>query len=130
MKPDFIDMDVKTSPSNYGRLLGKEDSLDPAVVRNIAYSVETSLGKIKDSGIPHRFRITAVPGIVDENDIEIIAGLIGPGESCLISGFSPTATLDPAWREVVLYPDTTLDSFAAILKTAGTEVEVRYNHSR
>ncbi|MBN2051333.1 MAG: anaerobic ribonucleoside-triphosphate reductase activating protein [Spirochaetales bacterium] len=125
---DFIDMDIKTSPENYGRLIPEMEKEYPGSSEKLGKAVQESLAWIKTSGLPHRFRITAAPGIVDEKDVEEITRLLGPGEEVLVSGFSPSVTLDPSWQRVQPFPDTILDAFAEILRRGNITVKVRYNH--
>jgi len=126
---DFIDMDIKTRPVHYHRLMGHTTAPFSPEAERVAEAVQSSIERLKKSDIPHRFRITAVPGIVDEEDIIALADIIGTGETCLLSGFNPGITLDPTWEKVSPYPDTTLDTFAAVLRSGGISVEIRYNHS-
>lgn len=128
VRADFIDMDVKTAPSHYGRLMGR-DGADTMKVAGVSTAIETSVAWIRQSNIPHRFRVTAAPGIVDREDIYALADLLGPGEHCLISGFSPSVTLDPSWKDVEPYTDEALDEFAAGLREKGLTVDLRYNHT-
>jgi pyruvate formate lyase activating enzyme len=62
IKPDFIAMDIKTSPGKYG-LLTKDD---------VGLKIVESIMRIRCSGIPHIFRTVMDSGIVDDNDINFI----------------------------------------------------------
>lgn len=88
LRPDFIAMDVKTSPQKY-RLLGTEDG------ERIRQSIEL----IKTSGIPHQFRTTVVPGITDETDLDVIAELTA-GSPWVLHNFRNNRCLDPAFEHI------------------------------
>ena len=93
LRPDFIAMDVKTSPQKY-RLLGTEDG------ERIRQSIEI----IKTSGIPHQFRTTVVPGITETDDLDTIAGLTA-GSPWVLHNFRNGNVLDPAYRNRLPLPD-------------------------
>ena len=57
---DYIAMDIKTSEKKYSDLTKTKVNTG---------NIKKSADIIKKSGIKHEFRITAVPGIVNENDI-------------------------------------------------------------
>ncbi|KAF6808276.1 hypothetical protein CMUS01_13933 [Colletotrichum musicola] len=57
---DFVAMDIKARPENYKRVARK--AVDPALL-------ESSIGLIKESGVPHQFWTTVVPDLVDIEDI-------------------------------------------------------------
>ena len=88
LRPDFIAMDVKTSPQKY-RLLGTEDG------ERIRQSIEL----IKTSGIPHQFRTTLVPGITDETDLDVIAELTA-GSPWVLHNLRNSRCLDPAFEHI------------------------------
>lgn len=67
---DYIAMDIKGDPEHYYKIAGTSESSVPEKIRR---SVEI----IKNSGIPHQFRITIVPGIVDVEDVVAARKLAG-----------------------------------------------------
>lgn len=75
---DYVAMDIKSSPEGYALATGS--GIDPAV---FAESVEI----IKNSGVAHEFRTTAVKGIHSLSDFEAIGRWIGAGEPYFIQGF-------------------------------------------
>ena len=88
VRPDFIAMDIKTSPQKYGRL-GYE--CGDAVLKSIEW--------IRTSGIPHQFRTTVVPGITDETDLDVIAELTA-GSPWVLHNFRNNRCLDPAFEHI------------------------------
>lgn len=65
---DYVAMDIKSSPENYSLATGNDMDFDV---------FGESIKVIKDSGIPHEFRTTAVKGIHNTEDFEKIGRLIG-----------------------------------------------------
>ncbi|KAK7414987.1 hypothetical protein QQX98_006220 [Neonectria punicea] len=57
---DFVAMDIKCALENYKKVTGKKVS--PKVL-------ESSITLIKESGVPHEFRTTVVPELVDVEDL-------------------------------------------------------------
>lgn len=94
VRPDFIAMDIKTSPQKYGRL-GYE--CGDAVLKSIEW--------IRTSGIPHQFRTTVVPGITETDDLDTIAALTA-GSPWVLHNFRNGNVLDPAYRNRLPLPDT------------------------
>jgi len=66
---DYVAMDIKNTFEKYPVTAGL-NFVDTA-------RIERSIRIIKESGIPHHFRTTAVPGIVDPVEIREMAGMIG-----------------------------------------------------
>ena len=88
LRPDFIAMDVKTSPHKY-RLLGTADG----------GRIRQSIEQIKASGIPHQFRTTVVPGITEEADLDAIAELTA-GSPWVLHNFRNNRCLAPAFEHI------------------------------
>lgn len=65
----FIAMDIKNIFEKYALTAGL-DSIDTG-------NIKGSIDLIAGSGIPHRFRTTLVPGLVDRQDMEAMAKEIG-----------------------------------------------------
>ena len=75
---DYIAMDVKSSPEGYNKATGSDIDFE-----NFRKSMEI----IKQSGIEHEFRTTAVKGIHEIEDFVAIANLVGKGEKYFIQKF-------------------------------------------
>ena len=69
---DFIAMDVKAPRHKYAAISGEEDSWE---------RVSISMRLIASSGIPHLFRTTVVPGLLDEQDLKEISASIPEGSA-------------------------------------------------
>jgi pyruvate formate lyase activating enzyme len=66
---DYVAMDIKNTYEKYPVTAGL-NFVDTA-------RIERSIRIIRDSGIPHHFRTTVVPGIVDPDEISSMAKMIG-----------------------------------------------------
>ena len=119
-KVDHIAMDIKTIPENYPFLTPP----DPGSA-TLARRVRESIKWIKESGIPHHFRTTAVPGIVGDREWKGIMDLLEGEKVFHLSGFRPVNTLDPAFCRVPPYPRTTLESWARELEEKGINCTLR-----
>ena len=93
---DYVAMDVKAPPIKYPLLAGQAD-LDVA-------RIERSVDLLRGSGLPHEFRTTVVPGLLDEADVEEIARWIAGAERYVLQQFRPRRTLDPALETAIPYP--------------------------
>lgn len=120
IKPDYIAMDIKTSPEKYGLLLPGEEGAGKILQEKIISSVEI----IKASGISHEFRTTVVPGIVDEDDIRKICTLVKGTELYVLAGYVPGNTLDKGFAEHP-YPLSRLEAMAEIVRDAGIPLKLR-----
>lgn len=93
----FIAMDIKGDPENYGKIAGLSDIGD---IRegSCAINVRCSAWLIKHSWIPHQFRITVVPGLVDVEDISAAREL---ADGVIVKNmFKPGQTArDPEYRD-------------------------------
>ncbi len=81
---DYIAMDIKTSPENYFRAIGKEISFD---------AFEKSVQVIRSSGIGYEFRTTVVKGIHTKEDFEGIGRFLKKEEKYFLQGFVDSGNL-------------------------------------
>ncbi len=117
LKPDFIAMDIKTSPEKYPMLSPVQDESLPDKIRQ---SVEI----IKKSGIEHEFRTTVAPGIVDKKDIQEICKLLPGAQYYVLAGYVPGHTLDPDFTQDT-YTKRQLEEMADIVRAAGIPLKLR-----
>ena len=80
---DYVAMDVKSSPEGYPRAIGCDIDSSPFA---------ESIRLLKESGIPHEFRTTAVKGIHTAEDFSKISEWIGD-EPYFIQGFVDSGNL-------------------------------------
>ncbi len=100
---DFVAMDVKASAEGYARATGRLVDLG---------RLNRSIRAIIDSGLPHEFRCTVVPGLVELPDLLHIAAWIDGAARLTLQQYNPAETLDPALQEVPALPDETLHAWA------------------
>jgi pyruvate formate lyase activating enzyme len=84
-----VDMDLKAplEPAAYALLAGVPVRLE---------LIRASLEVIRNSGLPHRFRTTYVPGLLDPAGIARLRAALPGGSNYLLQGFRPQRVLDPA----------------------------------
>ena len=117
IKPDFIAMDIKTSPSKYSKVGFSTE--------NGENTIEKSIKQIMNSNIPYEFRTTVVPGIVDKEDIKNIAKLISKAKRYTLVRFNPIKTLNPEYKKIVPYSKEEMFEFAQICKKEGINPLIR-----
>ncbi len=114
---DFVAMDIKTSLGKYEAAAGKR--LD---VERIRDAIDT----IVDTGVGHEFRTTCVPGLVETDDVQSIASLLGPGEDYVLQQFRATSPLiDHAYATLKPHLADTLRSFAESVRPLVRSVTLR-----
>lgn len=84
-----VDMDLKApfDRASYSRLAGVD--IDPL-------KVLASVDLIAGAGVPHRFRTTCVPGLLDRSAVAEIASRVPPSSEYLVQAFDPRRVLDPS----------------------------------
>ncbi|GMO45660.1 MAG: anaerobic ribonucleoside-triphosphate reductase activating protein [Treponemataceae bacterium] len=107
-RPDYIALDVKTSPSRYHELAGiaPAGGLQNEIIRSIEIV----------SALPasmREFRTVLVPGLVTENDVRNIAGLLPKDAAWFFSPFKPGGCVDPSFDEFSPYTDAETDRLVA-----------------
>ena len=117
LKPDFIAMDIKTTPEKYPMLSPIQDAELPDKIR-------ASIEIIKKSGIEHEFRTTVAPGIVDMKDIQNICKLLSGAQYYVMAGYVPGHTLDPDFTQDT-YTNAELHQMADIVRAAGIPLKLR-----
>ena len=108
-KPDYIAMDLKTSPDRYIELLQGKTNVKKAIVNinNPADAIKQSIALIRTSGIAHEFRSLALPPPPDnkqkpffgEDEKIALAALVGDSPWNM-RPFVPGNCVDPAWDTV------------------------------
>lgn len=113
---DYVAIDIKSSPSRYHLATGCMLDFDI-----VADSVEV----LKDGEIAYELRTTAVPGIVDLDDLDVIAGMLGPMKRYVLQQFRPRQTLDPTFEVVKPYSIIWFEKAKDIFQGQAGEVIVR-----
>ncbi|MFW6107265.1 MAG: anaerobic ribonucleoside-triphosphate reductase activating protein [bacterium] len=88
---DFVAMDVK-APNAEGYAAAAGTEVDFA-------AIEASISLLRESGIPHEFRTTVVPGLHGLDEVLGIARLLGGQERLVLQQFAPLNCLDPSYND-------------------------------
>ena len=101
-----VDMDLKAplEPALYAALAGVPVRLE---------LIRASVDLIRLSGLPHRFRTTYVPGLLDAAAIGRLRAAAPAGSPHVLQGFNPKRVLDPALRCVAAPPPEELLTLAS-----------------
>jgi pyruvate formate lyase activating enzyme len=113
-----IAMDVKgpLEEESYRNVTGRTVAVD---------DIRSSMDTIKNSGLPHEFRITVVPGLVGANEIERMKADLAGADTVAIQNFQPAHCLDPALRDIPPYLPREMDAMKDILEGCVQRVVIR-----
>jgi len=110
---DHIAMDIKSGPQKYKKAAG---------VRVDVKSILRSVAIIRESGLEHTFRTTAVPGLVDIEEIKKIGLMLEGAKLFQLQQFSPEGALDPSYQKIRPYPAEKIRELARIAEHYFAEV--------
>lgn len=117
-RPDYLAVDVKTVPEKY-RLLGERR-------RDVGGRLSRSISMVKDMGDNAEVRITAVPGIVNLEDMGRLIPALRGVSRVFIQQFNPAKPmLDPASSSVKPYSIEELEAMREVFLEAGIPCAVR-----
>lgn len=93
---DFVSMDVKAPLSSfcYSRSAGLPVRLEP-----ILESIEI----LKRGKVDYQFRMTVVPGLHQEEDIQTLGNQLRVGPRLILQNFNPENPLDPRMKSIAPY---------------------------
>jgi len=111
-----MDLKAPLTAADYARVTAAEVDVN---------DVRQSLRLIRDSGLPHEFRITLVPGLVGRDELERMAPELDGADVIALQNFKPELCLDPALHKVTPYPSEELDALAEIVRPHARRVVVR-----
>jgi pyruvate formate lyase activating enzyme len=112
---DHVAMDVKTSFEKYRKAVGGPVSIE---------KIKKSIRIIKESGLDYVFRTTAVPGLVDREDIEKISAVLQGAKKLRIQQYVPNNTLKSDYENIKPYPAEELRDWVEIAEPYFTEVRL------
>jgi pyruvate formate lyase activating enzyme len=116
--PDYVALDIKTAIGKYN-LLG-------VAGKGYRKRLEQSINIAAAMGEMAEVRITAVPGIVNMEDIEALSEDLQGVNSVFIQQFNPDKPmLDPAYSSVKPYGMDALEAMRDILSGAGINCSIR-----
>jgi len=110
---DHVAMDIKTSFEKYREAAGSPVNIEP---------IKKSIGIIQESGLDYVFRTTAVPGLVDREDIDKISSVLQGSKTLRIQQFVPNNTLDSEYENIKPYPAEELRDWVKIAEPHFNEV--------
>ena len=118
LRPDFIAMDIKTTPARYSTLIcgdkspffGKSDYFEK-LLRESAELVAAYPADCRE------WRTVLVPGLVTKEDITEIAKLLPQDASWQFAQFRNENCLDPAYNEIYPYTDTEIKELVEYAKS-------------
>ncbi|MFH1779993.1 MAG: anaerobic ribonucleoside-triphosphate reductase activating protein [Candidatus Micrarchaeota archaeon] len=91
---DYIAMDVKAPLEKYGEVTRIKINTE---------KIKQSIDFIKKSGLPHEFRTTVVPSLLNEGDLIKIGELIQGADAYYLQQFRSDVTLDPDYANKEAY---------------------------
>jgi pyruvate formate lyase activating enzyme len=97
--PDYLALDIKTIPANYGRLLGAAlDGVEDRLMR--------SLAMVRRMGGNAEVRITVAPNLVDRQVIEALCPLIDGVSKVILQPMNQDVELlDPSYETMAAVPE-------------------------
>ena len=110
---DYVAIDVKSSPDRYLKATGGKLDFE-----TVARTVEL----VKEAAVAYELRTTAVPGLVELEDLLAIAGKFKPIALYAVQQFRPRKTLDPQFAKHVPYDQGWFAQAKAALAAAGTVI--------
>ncbi|MCF0242485.1 MAG: anaerobic ribonucleoside-triphosphate reductase activating protein [Treponema sp.] len=122
--PDFIAMDIKTSPLRYAETMFSKPLINEK--ENIANNLKKSAELIGTLPKENReFRTVLVPGLVDEEDIRNIAKIIPQDASWQFAQFRNDNCLDPSYNNIPPYLDAKINHLIEYAKTLIPDAALR-----
>ncbi|MDA3862580.1 MAG: anaerobic ribonucleoside-triphosphate reductase activating protein [Deltaproteobacteria bacterium] len=113
---DYIAMDIKTSPSKYPVATGSSCDFS-----KILESIEL----VQASSVEYEFRTTAVPKLVESQDIREIGKIIKGSTTYALQTFTSENTLDEQFAGIPIYPPEVLEKFKKIIEPQVDKVIIR-----
>ena len=118
LNPDFIAMDIKTSPSRYSTLIcgdaspfyGKTDYFEK-ILKESAALVAAYPADCRE------WRTVLVPGLVTKDDIKAMSELLPQDASWQFAEFRNGSCLDPSYNDIYPYSDAEVKELVDFAKT-------------
>lgn len=107
LRPDFVAMDIKTSPDRYGTELSGKQDLNGTEKEFFRSALAKSAEMLESEYSPdcREFRTVLVPGLVGKNDIKAISEIISDGSPWKFAAFAPGECLDSRYNGIHPYTD-------------------------
>ncbi len=110
---DYVAMDVKTSLSEYPKLVGG---------RVKAEHIEQSIAMLKAAGIPYEFRTTLIKEIHTEEVLKDMQALLAGAKRYFLQTFRPGHTLNPVFATYHSFSPDEMEQIAKRFVCEFTEV--------
>jgi pyruvate formate lyase activating enzyme len=114
---DYVALDFKSSVSGYARVSPLLPDSGERVLESLAY--------LRSSGTSFEVRITCVPGIVGEVEIEAMAPHLETTDEVILQTFRPGGCLDPALDSVEPYSRGEMEKLLAIVRRRSPRARLR-----
>lgn len=125
LKPDFVAMDIKTSPARYAQELCKIKNSETAS-NSIQQALLKSINLLKQLSTEQReFRTVLVPALVTKNDIIEIAKLLPQDAKWRFAQFKNENCLNNEYTKLVPYSDSQITELINTAKTIIADSELR-----
>ncbi len=117
LRPDFIAMDIKTSPDRYAETMLPVSI--PSEKKIMADALTRSAKLIAENypALNREYRTVLVPGLVTKEDIKNIAEILPKDASWQFAGFRNKNCLNPEYNKIVPYLDRDLSELVEYAKT-------------
>lgn len=114
--PDFVALDIKTSPSRYGELAptGLSDENKQKLTVSLRHSIKLVSALPSDR---REFRTVLVPPLVKEDDIRAIAAELPQDASWMFAQFRNENCLNPEYNAISPYIQKELDALVTLGKS-------------
>lgn len=104
---DYVAMDIKTTDILYDEV---------SKVFNSFTFVKQSIDLLLSATVDYEFRVTVVPGLVDQETLQTIAKLVNGSRRLALQQFKPDHVLNPALHSLKPYSKQELQSMAEMLR--------------
>ena len=103
---DYIAMDMKAPKDKYEKVAGRRVDFK---------KIEKSVKIIREAGLPHEFRTTLVPGLLEKEDIAQIGRVIKGAENWFLQKFkSDTDLVDEGFQGLSPFKDKEMEEMVGI----------------
>ncbi|MEX0327066.1 MAG: anaerobic ribonucleoside-triphosphate reductase activating protein [Puniceicoccaceae bacterium] len=114
---DYVAMDVKAPLANYPGLVGRQ--IDTELIR-------TSVWIVKQSGIPHEFKTTVVPGLHTTRELKAIAELVHGADRFVVQDFVSSNPLRSELQGRPAFPHKPLEDIRNYIERRVKNYEIRH----
>lgn len=113
--PDFIAMDIKTSPEKYKEKIHTAENLKDKDIEKLLERSVKIISSLSDKN--YEIRTVLVPHLVEKEDIKKIAELLPENAAWRFAQFRNENCLDPSYNDIIPYTDSELSELVDFAKT-------------